>query len=253
MLETISEILGRCGSANSVLPPTELYNEGWMLCLVLNWFDQNRELSHALSFTSGAKWYIEALLPSAFLPKTRGDARAESFTHADGMIGHFSVASGERGEAKLLPGVKQLVIIEAKLGSTLSTGTKNVPTYDQAARNVACIAYMLGAADVDPRSLERLAFYVLAPEKQINAGVFGDLVTTDSIEQKVRDRVSAYDGTLDKWFNEKFRPCLKEIELGILSWEKVLAILPNTTETQRLHEFYAQCLKFNPLRVRDAV
>ena len=55
MLEPISRILGRCGSAGSVLPPTELFNEGWMLRLVLDWFDRNRQVEHPLSFRSGAR------------------------------------------------------------------------------------------------------------------------------------------------------------------------------------------------------
>jgi len=129
MIEPIARILDRCGSENSVLPPTELFNEGWMLRLVLDWLDRNRGIVHPLSFAPEARWYSEALLPSLFLPQSRGDIKAESFTHADGVIGHFSIASGERGDVKLLPGVKQFVVIEAKLGSTLSAGTKNVRLY----------------------------------------------------------------------------------------------------------------------------
>src|SRR2546425_6409929 len=88
MLERIADLLARCDSDASVLPPTTLYNEGWMLRLVLDWFDQNRGLGHELAFLPGARWYSEALLASRFLPERRGDNRAESFTHADGVIGH---------------------------------------------------------------------------------------------------------------------------------------------------------------------
>ena len=111
MLEAISRILGRCGSVASVLPPTELFNEGWMLRLVLDWLDRNRQVEHPLSFRAGARWYSEALLPSRFLPKTRGDSRAESFTHADGILGHFGVASGVRGDATLA--ITETVILAA--------------------------------------------------------------------------------------------------------------------------------------------
>jgi hypothetical protein len=115
VLQRVVELLGRCGSQASVLPPTELYSEGWLLRLVLDSCDRNRNVAHALSFLPGARWYSEALLPSRFLPQRRGDERAESFTHADGIIGHFSIAPGERGEASLLPQARQFVVVEAKL------------------------------------------------------------------------------------------------------------------------------------------
>jgi len=54
MLETITGILNRCGLPDSVIPPTELYNEGWMLRLVLDWFDRNREINSPLAFAPGA-------------------------------------------------------------------------------------------------------------------------------------------------------------------------------------------------------
>jgi len=253
MLDAISRILGRCGTDGSVLPPTELFNEGWMLRLVLDWLDRNRQVEHPLSFSASARWYSEALLPSRFLPKTRGDSRAESFTHADGIIGHFGVASGVRGDATLLPDAKQFVVTEAKLGSGLSAGTKNAPSYDQAARNVACMAYMLGDKGIDPSAVDRLAFYVVAPDVQVKSGVFADLVTKESIEQKVRERIMSYEGAHDAWFKSTFLPTLECIELGILSWEAILAALPKSKETELMFEFYERCLKFNPLRARNAV
>jgi hypothetical protein len=253
MLEAISRILGRCGSASSVLPPTVLFNEGWMLRLVLDWLDRNRQVEHPLSFRAGARWYSEALLPSRFLPQTRGDSRAESFTHPDGVVDHFTIAPGERGEAKLLPGVKQFVVAEEKLGSGLSARTTNAPGYDQAARNVACMAYMLGKEGIDPSAVDRLAFYVVAPDDQIKSGVFADLVFKESIEKKVKERIRSYEGAHDAWFQGTFLPTLARIELGILSWEEVLAALPNTKETELMSEFYEQCLRFKPLRARRAV
>lgn len=249
MIEMITNILNRCGTADSVLPPTELYNEGWMLRLVLDWFDRNREFTHSLSFAPDARWYSEALLPSRFLPQTRGDTRAESFTHADGIIGHFSISPGLRGDASILPGVKQFIVTEAKLGSSLSKGTTNAPTYDQAARNVACIAHMLANSGVDPNSLDSLAFYVIAPETKIKSGAFANLVTKESIEAKVRERIASYAGEHDKWFQETFIPMLDCIYLDVLSWESILQALPDTAEVHVIRNFYTKCLEFNPIKV----
>ena len=244
MHKRVCELLAICGSAESVLPPTELYNEGWMLRLVLDWFDRHRTLSHELTFLPGARWYSEALLPSRFLPQCRGDKRAESFTHADGVIGHFSIAPGERGAASLSREVRQFVVTEAKLGSRLSAGTKNCPGYDQAARNVACIAYIV---DANLATIERLGFYVIAPAEQIRARVFEDSVTKESIRRKVRERVGQYEGRYDKWFTEVFEPVLKRTDVAILSWESILEAMPNDEESVAIRSFYELCREFNPL------
>ena len=253
MLERVAALLARCGSQASVLPPTELYSEGWMLRLVLDWFDRDRDLSHELSFLSEARWYSEALLPSRFLPQRRGDDRAESFTHPDGVVGHFSMRPGDRGEAALLPDATQFLVTEAKLGSTLSAGTKNAPDYDQAARNVACMAHMLEIAGVDVKTVDRLGFYVIAPDPQINAGVFGDLVTKESIYRKVAARIAQYQRQWDAWLNGIFEPVLQRIDLSVLSWESILNVLPNNDEASRVREFYSLCLKFNPARAERAI
>lgn len=251
MLKRVAELLARCGSNSSVLPPTELYNEGWLLRLVLDWFDRDRTISHQLAFLPGARWYSEALLPSRFLPQRRGDERAESFTHADGVIGHFSIAPGERGEASLLPKPKQFVVTEAKLGSTLSPGTKNAPEYDQAARNVACMAHML--AGLDLTTVERLGFYVIAPDHQIKVGVFGNLLTKESISRKVAARAAQYQGQWDTWFSGTFEPVIERIDLSILSWESILGVLPNDEEAAGIREFYSLCQRFNRARVERVV
>jgi hypothetical protein len=43
-------------------------------------------------------------------------------------------------------------------------------------------------------SLGHLAFHVIAPAAQINAGVFGSVITKASIETKVRQRIAVYAG-----------------------------------------------------------
>ncbi len=248
MHSAVTTILSRCGSNSPVLPPTALFNEGWMLRLVLDMLDRHRSTAHPLAFSSGARWYSEALLPSQFLPRFRADKLAESFTHADGLIGHFTVASGERGDARLLPDAQQLLVIEAKLGSALSTGTRNALDFDQAARNVACIAHALSSAAVEPHSVANLGFFALAPRSQIEAGVFSGLATKSSIERKVVARAQAYDGLHDDWIERWFLPTLRQVTVATMSWESVLAALPAGDEADALQTFYAQCLRYNPLR-----
>src|SRR3954471_17890060 len=99
-----AELLARCGQPNAVLPPTELFNEGWMLRLVLDWAASHPSALGPLTFEDGSTWYSEALLGSRFRPRKRGDPSGEGFTHADGIIGHFRLRPSGRGDIELLPG-----------------------------------------------------------------------------------------------------------------------------------------------------
>ncbi len=236
-----------------MLPPTELYNEGWLLRLVLDWFERERTTGHPFAVQKGARWYSEALLASQFLPTRRTDTLAESFTHADGVMGHFEISPGESGEATLRKDAEQFVVIEAKLGSRLSKGVKNSSGYGQAARNVACVAHVVQVAGIQPRALHSLGFFVAAPEQQIQSGVFEDFVTKKKIRSQVKARVAQYDGTHDAWFKDSFLPTLEAIVVDLLSWESIIGHIDEHDANSGLPEFYHDCLRFNPMRGRPPV
>ena len=75
------------------------YNEGWLLRVVLDWFSRHKIPNHLLNFQVNARWFSEALLPLVFLARHRGDPLAENWTHADGVVGHFTI--GDQGKADL--------------------------------------------------------------------------------------------------------------------------------------------------------
>ncbi|MDQ2949733.1 MAG: hypothetical protein M3Y27_27975, partial [Acidobacteriota bacterium] len=135
----ILDILGTVVGETPQLPPTIVFNEGWMLRLTLDCLSRLPRLEHPLAFSEGATWFSEALLPSAFRPRTQADKLSESFTHADGAIGHIEVARSGNAYLKLAAGASQFIVTEAKMFSALSSGVKNAPTFNQAARNVACM------------------------------------------------------------------------------------------------------------------
>ena len=83
-----------------------------------------------------------------------------------------------------------------------------------------------------------------APKSQIERGVFRDLVTKDSIRLCVQDRVAAYRGARDAWFDDWFIPTLDAIDLGVLSWEVLLEGLDPSYRA-----FYDQCLVHNGPKV----
>ena len=47
--------MDKARGAERCFPPTQLFEEGWMLCLVLEWFFRTRATGHGLSFTTDAR------------------------------------------------------------------------------------------------------------------------------------------------------------------------------------------------------
>jgi hypothetical protein len=250
-LERILGILESCSTEEPKVSPTILYNEGWLLRLVLDWFSAHSVPGHALEFHDGARWFSEALLPSAFLATDRPDLLAEGWTHADGVIGHFEIGGVGKGDLKLRPGAQQLVIVEAKMSAALSSGVTNAAYFDQAARTVACMAEVLYRAEPPASKMSRLGFCVLAPQEQIGRGFFKEQVNKESIGAKVKQRVSDWAGKHDddkeRWHSEWFQPALDKIRLDVLSWEEVVETITahDAQAGETVGAFYDKCLAFN--------
>lgn len=256
-LERIREMLRLASTANRLFPATIFYNEGWLLRLVLDWFSMQNSGNHVLSFSPGARWFSEALLPSQFFARQRGDRLAEGWTHADGVIGHVAIGDAALADTTLIDSGTQFVVTEAKLFSPLSQRVTNAAYFDQAARNVACIAEVLSRARQQPESLSAIGFFVLAPQEQIARNLFLRELSTESLQEKVSRRVSEYASPerekKEVWLHEWFLPTLKYMKIDCLSWEQIVNHI-QTTDTefaQELSDFYAHCLKFNRVQERE--
>ena len=246
--QRIAELLSMSDGPGRVFPATDLYNEGWMLRLVLDWFSRTPDCNCELQFLDGSGWYSEALLPSAFLARKRGDRLAESWTHADGVIGHFSIGENGAEDLSLKYGAKQFVVTEAKMFSKLSAGVTKAKYFNQAARNVACMAEIAKRAGITPSSFEDIAFYVVAPKSRIDEDVFSEYMTAGNIRDVVRRRVSEYEEPeKENWFKEWFLPTLEVAKLRCISWEEILTVISEHRgdDGQSLDGFYAKCLEFN--------
>lgn len=218
-----------------------------MLRLVLQWFAQSKTAGHDFSFAPDARWFSEARLASAFLPRYRGDKFAEGYTHADGAIGHFRIGEIGRADLTLETDAQQFLVVEAKMFSGLSKGTTRAPTYNQAARNVACMAELFRRANCDPSNISSKAFFVLAPREQLDAGVFSDFMDRASLERVVEERVANYDPPKTEWFENWFLPTLSSIRVRCLAWENVVAFIQSADRSfgDDLEIFYNRCLEFN--------
>lgn len=246
IFDRIGTLLRGCSTDSSHLPPTYLYNEGWMLRLIMDWFDQAGSTAHGhrLAISPDGEWGSEVLLPTTFKAQHRGDPRAESATHADGVIGHFNLRNGTKRGLELRAEGTQLVILEAKMFSGFSAGTKNAPAFNQAARSVACVAEVLRRAGRSPLKIDILAFHVLAPASQITLGRFDPFLEKNSIRTQVAKRAADYDGTLDAWLASWFLPTMDKIEIRAISWEELIRDITHVDPYGRqLNDFYQHCLE----------
>ena len=247
LIKQINSMLELCSTKDTHFPPMILYNEGWMLRLIISWFSTHNIPDHPLSFPENGRWYSEALLPSTFLPRFRGDKCSESYTHADGAIGHFEIGNAGRGDLALIPNASHLVVLEAKMFSKLSSGVKHASYYNQAARNVACIAEVLKRGKINPSEFSYLGFFVIAPKSQIEEGIFTKHVSRNSIKKTVERRVNEYNESKEDWIKNWFYPTIQHINIGVISWEELILTISAKDQTAEndLKVFYDLCLKYN--------
>jgi len=227
--------------------PTEIYNENWLIKIILNQASTIDDDDHPLGFLPGSTWYSEGQMPTVFKSRYRGDPLGESRTHADGVIGDIRIGEKAKVDLELDRKARQFTVIEAKIGAGLSSGTKNAPDFDQAARNVACMAEVMNRAKVNPPQLDRLNFIVLAPGYSIAGGIFSKEMKRSSIQAKVRRRVLAYEGKLDWWYANTFEPVMDKIQVHTLSWGEVIDWISknNPENVGPITKYYKSCLEFN--------
>ena len=245
-MDLLSELISSFDPSNPHFRPTELYNESWLMKLVFHQASTIPDETFPLGFLPGSTWFSEALLPTAFKARYQGDRLSESRTNADGVIGHIRIGTKAKADLELIPDGAQFTVVEAKVGAPLSSGTTNAKYFDQAARNVACMTEVIARAGKAPSNFDRLEFVVLAPQYLIEKGTFSDELRRRSIEEKVSKRVDAYDGEIDRWFEQSFVHLMDVIELRALSWEDIIEWIrehkPGVAD--QLSEYYDLCLEF---------
>jgi hypothetical protein len=227
------------------------------LRLVVDWFSRTPQAGHALQFAAGARWFSEALLPSQFLARNRGDTLAEGWTHADAVIGYLTIGERALANTQLSKSAQQFMVAEAKLFSPLSPRVTHAAYFDQAARNVACVAEVLSRAGRPPQELSSLGFFVLAPREQVARQVFSTEMSVKSIGEKVAKRVSEYPASereaKEQWLREWFLPTLSQMEVDCLCWEDIIDLIraKDAEFGSEPSEFYCECLRFNRLQEPD--
>lgn len=249
-LESIFRLLERLETDERSMPSTILYNEGWMLRLVL---DAGGKGHLPSVLPSGTPWYSEAQLRTPF-GRERGP-KHEANTHADGVVGDFTDIADTKSGLEVHAESKRFLILEAKMYSALSASTKNAPGYDQAARNVACIAETLRRAGCRPESMSAIGFYVIAPKSQIDSGLFEGPMSAQSIRLRVAERIQQFNGIardqLTEWQDQWFLPLVSQMEksgtLRCLSWEDLIQEISDSDAVtgSEINDFYQKCKQYN--------
>jgi len=131
-------------------------------------------------------------------------------------------------------------VIEAKMGSPLSAGTKNAPGYDQASRSLACIAFnTLSKA-------HNIFFAVAAPRQKMHEHGIEEQVNVSRMTDKIAGRFDMYESdskvhALKERVLKRARTCT----CFTLSYESWLDALSDHEAYTDLVEFKDQCYRFN--------
>jgi hypothetical protein len=219
----------------SMFPGTEIFNERWLLRLVLKkWLDGSGGSKFGfLPFPEDARAYSEGQLYTPF----RGGAHRERNTHVDGIVGDFSIPDTKSG-IRLNSGMSYIAAFESKLYSALSPGVRYAPAYDQLSRTAACLINSILRADPKPGYVA----HVVVVRAKDNRHIKPDKYRRDRIGRTIADRLAAFtpsaerSGTIER-FTAGWKEVLENVEFHFLTWEEVVAYLSDDGLTR----FYDQC------------
>lgn len=240
MIKTVVQILNRCDTPETNICPTILYNEGWMTRLLVEISTEAKIRLHNIDFGNINHWYSEGLLSSPFLARSRNDTLAEGYTHADMALGDFIVDAANRGDISVKETDGIFGVIEAKMGSKLSAGTKNAPNYNQASRNLACIAF-------NTRSTKHNIFFtVVAPERKIEEHNIRQDVDLQVMLVQIGNRFDSYDASSKVYaLKENVLNRAKTCTCSVISYESWIDELSSHSAYSSLVEFKERCYRFN--------
>lgn len=249
MPEQTLKSLNQLGASENQ-PKTLIYNEGWMLRLILQAAQEGYLPDY---FPEKIKWFAEGQLRSPFGRKK--GTPYEKNTHADGVVGDITTDNETKSAIELDSNAKHFCVYEAKMFSGLSPGTKNAPGYNQAARTIACMAHTLEKAEQFPHELETVGFFVIAPQAQIKKGIFDDAIDPDSIREAVDNRIAQFSDdahkVLEEWQRKWFEPLLLKMtdqeSLTCIAWEALLEVLSKNQSKyyEGINQFYSDCKSHN--------
>ncbi|MBN4062281.1 hypothetical protein JYU20_03695 [Bacteroidales bacterium AH-315-I05] len=238
-MEAIIEIINSIDSNQRNVNPTEVYNEGWMTRILVYYSIKEQIKLKGIDFGTIDNWTSEALISSPFVYAKNF---REGYTHADMALGDFDVDYEARGEIKIKD--KGLFgIIEAKMGSNLSQGTTHAPNYNQASRNLACIAYNT------MKSGCKIFFAVAAPKQKIEEHAIEEKVNLQKMLGEIEKRFDMYDKS--DAVRDSYSDVMKKASgcsVWTITYEDWIEAFSNVDIKIVLNDFYEKSLHWNRIR-----
>lgn len=229
-------------SLKEQINPTVIYNEGWMIrLLVMESLIQKLKIKNLdFAILATRNWSSEALIKSPFVGIKHNK---ENHTHADIILGDFNVDYNVNGETKLNEEPQVLGIIEAKMGSNLSKGTSNSKSnYNQASRSICCLSYITRN---NPEC--ELFFVVAAPLATINKYKIENQIKQEYINQQIKNRFKHSEVTYSPEIENQVNNC----KITAISYEEWIDKLENNQVKKILNDFYKKCLFHNKIIKKD--
>lgn len=129
------------------------------------------------------------------------------------------------------------------MGSNLSKGTKNFPDYNQATRNIVCIAHStLGLTDCNT------FFYVVAPEKNIIKHELRKQIEIKKVIDQIEKRYKPYEGKDISKEKMLIIVRVKKCDIKVITYEDWISKITNTEAQKKLSEFYNAALYWNKIK-----
>jgi len=225
-----------------LFPETLVFNEGWLLRLVLReWLAGSGGSRFGfLPFPEGATAYTEGQLYTPFKARCRGDELAESHTHVDGIVGDFSI-SGTKSGIELKPDFRYIAAFEAKIFSRIAPGVTNTPGFDQVSRTAACLINSVLLAQPQASYSAHLVVVYAKDNRHIDPGAYGKGHIEDEITQRVQPFVRAKEPSeAIVRFDAGWKDVLQRLHVWFLTWEEVLGSIGS----DELWRFYELCKSF---------
>jgi hypothetical protein len=219
----------------SKINPTVIFNEGWMTRLLVTESMKKGIVIGNINFGNLAKkeWSSEALISSPFIGIEKNP---EGYTHADIILGDFEIDYSNRGDIKVKSDAQILGIIEAKMRSNLSKSTSNAKEYNQASRNICCLAY--NAAEY---ATCKTFFIVAAPKVTIEKYKFSEQM--DKVPEQIEQRFR-HSGK-EKDYSTKLKDKVNTCERSVICYEDWIEFFEGDSIKRKLEDFYKKCKECN--------
>jgi hypothetical protein len=243
LLKIYQDSLVNTEAPECLFAKTLIFNEGWLLRSVLNeWRTWSRSSRFGfLPFPAGVKLYSEGQLYTPFKARFRGDDKAESHTHVDGIVGDFSITDTKSG-IELSPDLRYIAVFEAKLFAPIAPGTKNAPWYDQVSRTAACLINSILLAEPKGSYDAHLAVLYAEDKQRIDSDLYSKTYIENQITKRTQEFLQTGEpsNSVERFVSE-WRDVLNNLQIWFYTWEDIAAEIGNDD----LHKFYSLCKTFN--------